>query len=385
VGWDGAPAWATSLVGTVATCRLAERELSVAVQASFSAFFLDLGGVQAHLVSTWAAVADRFAADPAIAGYDLLNEPNPGLVPGVDDYALLGAFYDRALTAIRAAETAGGGFDHIGFFEPAVITGPLATPGPLPGLVDDANLVYAPHLYNESISLLPGTIEDGFGSAATAAASYGTPFFSGEWGWFGDSAADQPLLERYAAAEDAHLVGGTWWQWRQACGDPHAVPGRHQRPSCAGRSPFSDGLVVRSPANLAVLTRAYPRAAPGRLTSVQADVPSGAITVTGTADRAGTSADLWVPARCAAPAVMGTGIGTGAVRAVDGGWRIEVPVTAIGAYRIQVTCRAATVTSTTVEPAGHELPITGAELEGRALLASILLALAACSRRALQR
>jgi endoglycosylceramidase len=341
VGWDGAPAWATALAGTAATCRLAQREVSVAVQASFTALYADLlgTGLQGHLAASWAAVARRFADEPAVAGYDLLNEPNPGLAAGVDDYVLLGPLYGRLLSAIRSAEsTARDGFEHIGFFEPAVVTGSLPVPGPLPSLAGDGNLVYAPHLYQESIGLLPGTIEDGFQAAATAAAAYGTTFFSGEWGWFGDPAADQSKLERYAAQEDAHLVGGTWWQWAQACGDPHAVPARHQRPPCAGHSPYSDGLVTRPATNVAVLTRAYPRAVPGRLRTLRADIPTGALDLTGTADRAGVSADLWVPARCADPVVAGRGTSGAVRRPVAGGWRIAVPVERAGDYRIQVRC-----------------------------------------------
>lgn len=379
IGWDGAPAWATQLVGTIATCRLEQREVSPAVQASFSAFFLDLGGVQGHLVDAWAAVAGHFAADPAIAGYDLLNEPNPGLVPGADDYVLLGAFYERALAAIRQAEAGRpGGRRHIGFFEPAVVTGQLPTPGPLPGLLHDEDLVYAPHLYNESIGLLPGTIEEGFAAAASAAASYGTTFFSGEWGWFGDHDADQRQIERYAAAEDAHLVGGTWWQWAQACGDPHAVPARHERPACAGRSPLSDGLVTRSAANVAVLTRAYPRAAPGVLESIDADVATGALVVTGTADREGVAADLWVPARCATPEVAGTNTGTAAARRVDGGWRVVVPVPAADRYAIEVTCRPAGAPPALPPiPSGAELPATG-PAPAPALAAAVLALALAC-------
>ncbi len=391
VGWDGAPAWATQLAGTVATCRLDQRELSVAVQASFSAFFADLGGVQGHLVDTWAAVASRFAADPTIAGYDLLNEPNPGLTPGVDDYVLLGAFYERVLSAIRGAEAAtAGGRTHIGFFEPAVLTGQVATPGPLPGLFGDGDLVYAPHLYNESIGILPGSIEEGFEAAASAAASYGTTFLSGEWGWFGDAAADQAKIERYAAAEDAHLVGGTWWQWAQACGDPHAVPARHERPPCAGHSPYSDGLVTRSPANVDVLSRAYPRAAPGVLASIDADVRSGELVVTGTADRPGVEADLWAPARCAAPTVSGTNVGPADARAVGGGWRIAVPVPDVGPYRIALACdppAAPSPSSTAAAGGGQRLPATG-EGDARGWVAASLLGLAlllGAGRRAAQR
>jgi endoglycosylceramidase len=342
VGWDGAPAWATALAGTAATCRLGQREVSPAVQASFTALYADvLGtGLQGHLAASWAAVARRFAAEPAVAGYDLLNEPNPGLAPGVDDAVLLGLLYGRLLDAIRSAEgSARGGYEHIGFFEPAVVTGSLPIPIPLAALVGDGNLVYAPHLYQESIGLLPGTIEDGFQAAATAAAAYGTTFFSGEWGWFGDPTADQSKLERYAAQEDAYRIGGTWWQWAQACGDPHAVPARHQRPPCAGRSRYSDGLVTRPAANVAVLTRAYPRAVPGQLRRVHADVATGALAVDGVADRAGASADLWVPERCTAPAVTGSGnVGPASRRSVPGGWRLEVPVRTAAAYTIRVRC-----------------------------------------------
>ena len=272
-----------------------------------------------------------------------------------------------------------------------MVTGQLAIPGPLPGLIGDGDLVYAPHLYNESIGILPGSIEEGFDSAAAAAASYGTTFFSGEWGWFGDAAADQAKLERYAAAEDAHLVGGTWWQWAQACGDPHAIPARHERPPCAGRSPYSDGLVTRSPANVAVLSRAYPRAAPGVLESIDADVRSGELIVTGTADRPGVAADLWAPARCAAPAVSGTNVGPAAARAVEGGWRIAVPVPDAGPYQIALACDAPAAapspSSTAAATGGQRLPATGGD-DARGWAAASLLGLALlvrAGRRAVQR
>ena len=390
IGWDGAPAWATALSGTAATCKVALREASLAVATSFQSFYLDVNGVQGHLVSTWAHVAGRFASDPTVAGYDLLNEPNPGLVAGVDDYALLGSFYDRTLTAIRASEAAAGGFTHIGFFEPSVITGPLSVPGPLAGFSADADLVYAPHLYNESISILPGTIEQGFANAATAANAYGTTFFSGEWGWFGDPASDQALIERYAANEDANLVGGTWWQWKQACGDPHSIGSPGHRPGCADTSPYSDGIVVRSRENTMVLDRAYPRAAPGTLTSIDADVASGGLVVTGDADRDGTAADLWVPARCGTPNLTGTNIGDGTIVPSGGGARVSVPVQTAGRYRIAITCAGQPDGGAAADVApSHStssLPATG-DREGTRLpvalaLLALALAVAALRRRA---
>ncbi len=375
VGWDGAPEWATALVGTPLTCTLGgTRELSTSVQTSFSNFYANVGGVQDHLVSAWRAVAQRFAHEPAVAGYDLLNEPNPGMTPGVNDYALLGLFYGQAIAAIRTVDTT-----HAVFFEPAVITGPLPTPGPIVISSTDTNLVYAPHLYNESISILPGTIEDGFANAATAASTYGTPFFSGEWGWFGDNAANQPFIERYAQNEDARMIGGTWWQWQQACGDPHAVGRRHNRPSCAGKSVYSDGLVTRSAANVAVLTRPYPRAAPGTLTSINASVQSGALTITGVADKAGAVADLSVPPRCATPVVTGTNIGVSSTTVFGGVRRVAVAVTAIGDYRIVVVCPVAAVGPVTTNAGA--IPATGGEEAPALSLTAIAVVLVAARRR----
>ncbi|WP_405487498.1 glycoside hydrolase family 5 protein [Nocardia sp. NBC_00511] len=355
VGWDGAPAWATAFVGTSATCRISMRELSVSVQSSFQNFYLDVNGVRTELVKTWAAVAARFAADPTVIGYDLLNEPNPGLLPGIDDYTLLGEYYRHAITAIRSAESAAPqGFRHIVFFEPSVITGPLPAPGPLPlvlgtgsagsssgssgsgtGSAGGDDMVYAPHEYNESISILPGSLTDGFNATATAARGYGTTFFNGEWGfWDSNPAVVADKASRYAQLEDANLVGSTYWQWRQACGDPHGVQTRHTRPSCSGPQPdVADNPVMRP-----VLSRSYPRAVPGQLTAIHSDIPSGALTVTGKADRAGESADLWVPDRCANPRAAGTNTAGSVVSAVTGGNRITVATAAAGDYSIQITC-----------------------------------------------
>ncbi|NNH73643.1 cellulase family glycosylhydrolase [Nocardia uniformis] len=342
VGWDGAPAWATALVGTAATCRIGKRELSVAVQTSFQNFYLDIDGIQTELVRTWAAVAARFADDPTVVGYDLLNEPNPGLLPGINDYLLLGDYYRRAIRAIRDAEqTTPGGFGHIVFFEPSVITGPLPLPGPQPlfagdsGSAEDDNMVYAPHQYNESISPLPGSLAQGFADTATAADHYGTTFFNGEWGfWDSDPAMAAEKARRFAALEDAHLVGGTYWQWRQACGDPHNIGTRGTRPDCAAQ----DTGIGDDPATTAVLDRSYPRASPGRLTAIDSEIATGALSVTGTADRADATAELWIPARCADPRVTGRNIADAHRRAVPGGWRIAVDTVAAGDYRIRVDC-----------------------------------------------
>ena len=337
IGWDGAPRWATITDG-LSTCRVTLRELSPAVTQAFTNFWLDRNGIQTALIQTWAKLASEFAANPAVAGYDLLNEPHPGFLLGVAELFSAGSFYDKAIQAIRAAEAkVEGGFSHIAFFEPTIDWSAVgATAPPLNGFTRDSNIVFAPHLYVDSISLTPLTIAQGFQLADVAARSLGTAFWSGEWGWFGDPAEDQAKLREYAQYEDQYRIGGAWWVWRQACGDPHslntsrgAIPGDQLalwRNGCPGD--IDMGFV---PEYVHVLSRAYPKAAPGHLLSLSTDIDSGAISLSGSTEDSGTL-ELWLPERIGNPEISG---GTNPrLKTVGGGFVLQLDVA--GEYAVSV-------------------------------------------------
>ena len=333
IGWDGAPEWATITDGADTCATAGVRELAPAVAQAFENFYLDTDGIQTALVETWAEVAAEFADEPAVAGYDLFNEPNWGLSTATSGERL-GGFTNRAIAAIRAAEASTpGGFEHIVFFEPVVVFPGEGTMVP-PSTITDDNVVFAPHGYNESIQ--GGTIEEGFAASAAAATEYGTTFWIGEYGWFGDPAEQAPLVERYAAEEDRYRVGGAWWQWKQACGDPHSVRERDGVPSeelihfhrtrCPGD--VDEGPIAEW---LPILARAYPRSAPGVLRELVSDPATGTFRVAGTvgadADEAGSTLDLWVPDRGdGEPTLSGSGLGDVEVHAVEGGYRVSARV-----------------------------------------------------------
>ena len=347
IGWDGAPQWATITDG-MTTCREQLRELSPAVGQAFSNFWIDRDGIQTELVRTWATLARAFASNPAVAGYDLLNEPHPGYTPAVTDVTFLGRYYAAAIDAIRAAErSVAHGFAHVAFVEP-MDTWSAAPIGvsPAPGFSADPQLVFAPHLYAGSITADRSlgvdlfTIPGEFDEAQREADRYQTTFWSGEWGWFGDANTDAAKVTQYAAEEDAHLVGGAWWQWKQACGDPHSIgtPGGHPpaqtdslvRLSCPSDAPIGIAEPFRR-----ILGRAYPRAAPGTLVSLSSDPATGALALTGTTDGKGGALDVWVPPTGGPPVVSGTNVTAIRVVAVDGGYRITARATR--SYQLSVT------------------------------------------------
>lgn len=338
IGWDGAPRWATLLDGT-STCRGVVREASPAVARAFTNFYRDRDGIQSRLVQTWARLAAAFAAEPAVAGYDLLNEPNPGELPLTESTAALGAYYGRAIDAIRGAESAApGGFAHLVFTEPTVLW-PVAgaAAAPPPGFTTDPGIVFAPHLYalssnGPSSSGLPAgfgmTVEQGFTTGQQVAAGYGAPLWIGEWGWFGDPQADGPAVRQFAARADALGVGGAWWVWKQACGDPHNVTATGIAPTSGNLNPYAcpSGRALERPAPFAVpLTRAHPDAVPGRLTALRTDPDRGSIALAGAdPDPAGSCRlQVWVPDRgFGSPQPVTTGVTGLRVDPVDGGFRI---------------------------------------------------------------
>jgi endoglycosylceramidase len=293
-------------------------------------------------------VARSFAKDTDVAGYDLFNEPNWGLTSATGG-ARLGAFYRKLIPALRDAERAGGGFSHIVFFEPVVI---FPNPGTLPPASDvtDPNVVFAPHNYHGSSD--PGTPEEGFANTERAASGYGVTSWIGEYGWFGAGAADEPMVARFAKAQDEAMVGGTWWQWQQACGDPHSIG----HPGGTPASHIVEFNVTGCPAGSRlgpvpewepILTRAYPQAAPGHLTSLRADGPAGTISLSGDGHRATADARLvvWVPDRGhGLPKIGGQGISDVTHREVRGGWLVTAR-TCAGGYSLTIGPNAPALSS----------------------------------------
>lgn len=345
-GWDGAPAWATLTDGLSTCLANGERNSSPAVQRAWNNFYDDVDGIRDRFAAAWAAVATRFAGRAEVAGYDLLNEPeNPR--PAAEMQAVYDDFLADVIRAIRAAE-ADAAFDHIVFVEPAIPTADpsrgIVIPSPDAMGGDTANISASVHNYMESIGN-ELTIEVMNDVIESVTAGLGVPNWGGEYGFWDVDPATLGKAIRYAADEDAHLWGGAWWQWRQSCGDPHALAwsggevvaysGTSTQLNLLGCPDNAD--LGPNDAFLDIVGRGYPRAAPGRLVQVRSDVDTGRMSVTASADVGGGELVVWTPTTCGPEHLVHVaGLTNVEQHEVDGGRIITATVAAPGTYALWV-------------------------------------------------
>ena len=328
-GWDGAPDWATFTDGHETCSPDGKRESTPAVLSAWDNFYANRDGIRDEYGELWRHIAGRFAGNPGVAGFDLLNEPGAG--SNIDGtIAGLAAAYRVAIAAIRAGERAAApdAPSHPIFFEPVFGGFPL-----LPfDFSDDTNLVLAPHTYAESFDDIAGFLDLSMNGYTAAANLYRTPVFLGEYGAYRSGDFNQNWTTRvHRLADQLRFAGDTWWQWEQSCGDPHNTSYPLTNDEVLARLPGC----ADSRSTQACPTRPYPRAVPGRLTMLDTSpCGPGPLTVEGSTTTPST-ADLWFPSTAEiAPTVSGTGIVSVTTTRVSGGWRIFAKVA--GSYRINV-------------------------------------------------
>jgi endoglycosylceramidase len=277
-------------------------------------------------------VARRFAPLDAVAGYDLMNEPNAFFAYEAE----LSEMYDEALPEIRAAEAEVGAPRRLVFIEPGILWN--VAPHPMPPFAFDDQIVYAPHLYIERDQF------DVYYQAALddAALLGGAPVLIGEWG--GDprraeNPAD-PYFPDHQAYQDAFRFGATIWTWREACGDPHKAGDAR-----AGVVPYVWGefeldcatqTVLGVRALVEQLRRPWVRAAPGRLAAMSVDVATGALEAAGEDAAAGAGLVAFLPGAQPAPALQATGLAGCHTQATPGGGTWLLCTATGGAWSLRV-------------------------------------------------
>jgi endoglycosylceramidase len=226
---EGFPDWAVLDDGLPATPKKgfpANYYGMKALNAAFDNFWHDRpgpGGVglQERFAATAAAVASRFAHQPGVLGYDIINEPWPGspwascLGPQgcADRDALLGAFQQKVITAIRRSDAS-----HLVFYEPYLLFN-FGTPTQLPKLTG-GGLGMSFHDYCQKELLHAGEtcaqqMQEPIDLALARSAATGDALLLSEFG----SGTGLDSIATTVAQSDA--AGLSWTEWAYCgCGDP---------------------------------------------------------------------------------------------------------------------------------------------------------------------
>jgi endoglycosylceramidase len=274
-GYDGAPQWA-SVYATPPCAIHGTRELNPAVQEDFQRFWTDYApdgvGLQEHYAHAMLALAQRFASDPTVAGYEIINEPSPGFVtPGVMDATELFPFYAKVVTTVTNGVSQ---FHQLFFIEPDItrdLSDQRAVFAPWSTYSSYPNVVYAPHVYSGvfTIDALLGvpnptifSTSQGYANAVADAKSLGLPLWVGEFGC--SPSDDNTRLEQQYAQQDGLGVGGAIWLWKENANDVMST----QFWGIYG-PPFAMG--TPQPNRIRITSRAYPETLAGSLLSMSFD------------------------------------------------------------------------------------------------------------------
>ncbi|MFD0558450.1 endoglycosylceramidase [Stackebrandtia endophytica] len=261
---NGAPHWATIMDG-----------LPVESQDQWEMYYLEPGVIRAfdnfwnttgrhpelmeHYAAAWGHVAEYFADEPAVLGYDLMNEPWGGTLQGAAfETGPLATLYQSSIDRIRQHDP-----DSWIFVEPQAVGINWGLPSSLPRLDDprdgDARIGYAPHLYPLPLDLggrydtdgdlIDTTMNWWLDNIQRTAQRLDAPILLGEFGYDATLPGTLDYIEATIRLTDENLMGWAYWSR-----DP------------GGWGPYT-GDGVAQPLT-SVLDRAYPRAVAGTPTLI---------------------------------------------------------------------------------------------------------------------
>ncbi len=229
-----------------------------------------------HLVM----LAARYADEPAVIGFDVINEPFCMHTTVEECGAQMGDFYSDAAEQIGAVAP-----DKLIFFEPNFIE--------LAGLSTNVTAlrvpnkgVYAAHYYLMEVhdggdyDLDPGLIEYNIDLRAEEAVAFDVPLFVGEFGGMAYVANFDQYIDDNLDLFDSHRAGSAYWLY--AYGD-----GFHMLDDQGAEKPFLESFV-----------RPYPKLTPGVIESLSFEFDTMVMSLTFAGDATiGQPGELYVPAR----------------------------------------------------------------------------------------
>ena len=150
---------------------------------------------QTRTANLWKVIADRYKNRGIIAGYDLLNEPDP-----TNDTDMLN-LYRRIIDSIRTVDN-----NHMLFIEGSHLSSDFSV---FTSLID-SNMAYEFHLYSWFITDIAAEVQ----KFTNLSQTYNVPVWCGEWGENSYQELDTTL--QIFRNPSFGLSGSAFWTWKKA-------------------------------------------------------------------------------------------------------------------------------------------------------------------------
>ncbi|NVB84597.1 MAG: cellulase family glycosylhydrolase [Kofleriaceae bacterium] len=283
-GFDGAPRW-TCDESRYAAFVPVEPWFLNAVDPNVTACvdeFYTRADLREHFVAAWHHVAERLVGEPAVIGFDVLNEPNWGTYPIFQfETDRLKPLYIDVVTAVREVAP-----DWVAFIEPSA-----SRNGGIPTKLDSlpfGDIVYSPHSYDQDAEAGGGFDEshrqkilDTLGELRAEARTLGAGLWIGEYGGMAASPGIVPYMTAQYDAAGAVGAGTMYWSYDKGDGGYSILAG--------------DGS--EKPELVGVLVRPYPELVAGTPVSYAFDAATRTFTFDYEPDRSSAPTEIVVPAR----------------------------------------------------------------------------------------
>ena len=281
-GFDGAPAWtcdAANYAAFVPQNPWFLNSVDPHVEACVDHFYTDAATRQAF-VDMWHHVAERLAGQPAIVGFDVLNEPPWGSYPVFQfEHDRLQPLYSDVIASVREVAP-----QWVAFLEPGASRNTGLASGLVTPIADD--VMYAPHSYDSGAESGAGfdpshrqQILDNVASLAGEAGKLDAGMWIGEYG----GVADEPGIVDYMTAsyDAAGAAAASTMYWAYDDGDYGMID--------------TDGN--EKPELIGVLVRPYPARVAGTPGAYAFDATTGRFTFSYVARASTLPTEIIVPAR----------------------------------------------------------------------------------------
>ena len=223
---NGMPPWAVPNCPTTPPTTIAGQEADTLVGENA---FWHSPTLQSDFAAAWVRVAKAVGQPSYLLGYDILNEPGPGLIPNeVFEQSYLAPFYRAVGARLRAVDPGA-----LLFLEPSILNGLVNGSSEFLGPIGLDRVVYEPHQYGADsfnadsvVSVAdvggPSQFAPDLAIDLAVARRIGAAVWLGEWGAITSPTSVEP--DSYVAddltAQDSVLLGSAYWSYDSAADQP---------------------------------------------------------------------------------------------------------------------------------------------------------------------